>query len=125
MSHPQKTSAQLTSTLVSAISNLERRDFVLGMGSGLIFSIADLEGRSVTEPFMINTEDMQDIKPHIIKSIKRALKLRVALLQADIRSIEQVVTPPPPVDHDDYEELIDDYEYVQLDQKAFLGKKDQ
>lgn len=105
MSHPQKTSAQLTSTLVSAISNLERRDFVLGMGSGLIFSIADLEGRSVTEPFMINTEDMQDIKPHIIKSIKRALKLRVALLQADIRSIEQVVTPPPPVDHDDYEEL--------------------
>jgi hypothetical protein len=107
VSHPQKISAQLTSTLVSAISNLERRDFVLGMGSGLIISIADLEGRSVTEPFMINTEDMQDIKPHIIKSIKRVLKLRLASLQADIRSIEQIL---PPVDHNDYEELIDDDE---------------
>lgn len=89
--HPRVKNADRTAVLVAAVKKLENTKFHdKMMGSGLILSILDLEGREICEEFCIPGEDMDAIKPAIIASIKTALTRRKLLLANEIKSIEDL-----------------------------------
>ncbi len=88
---PEYRHSDLTSTLIDALKALSKTDFTRYMGSGLIISIANLEGEQLTSRFMIAGEDMEQIKHPIIASIKAHLVLRRIMRQSEIADIDAVL----------------------------------
>lgn len=82
-----------TNTLVGVVKYLEKHDFTTRMGSGVVVRLLDLEDKPICDEFCIRGEDLEPVKPLLINSIKEALKLRIALRQAEIREIESIQTP--------------------------------
>ena len=89
MNNPRNyNNAERTSTLIAALSVLQTEDFTKRMGSGIIVSLTDLEGKSLCDRFCLPAEDMQTIKVEIIKSLKTSLTRRKAQRQIELREIE-------------------------------------
>ncbi len=94
---PEAQRAQRTSTLIDNLRMLEERDFSKFMGSGVLMTLTDLDGKSLHEhgvsstTFCLAGEDMEAIKPSIISSLKESLRLRQLRLQMEMRDITCVL----------------------------------
>ncbi len=85
--------ADETRALVDTINKLTKRDFTTMMGSGILVSLTDLEGRAIAPEFCMPAEDMEGIKGAFITSIRAALERRLVRLQSEMRSIEETILP--------------------------------
>lgn len=82
-------SADYTHTLVAALKALQGTDFSKWMGSGILVDLTPITPeKHLANEFMLPAEDMEEIKPLIIKSLRRHLELRKARLLGEIRDIE-------------------------------------
>lgn len=85
----QMRNADRVSVLCNAIKTLQRTDFNTMMASGIMIRLTPItEGRHICDEFLINAEDMEEIKPAIIASLQEALKLRAIRLKSEIKEIE-------------------------------------
>lgn len=80
-----------TSTLIPVLKKLESTDFTKMMGSGINITLTDLEDVSLMSTFTINAEDMEEIKPAIIQSLRSALALRKNARKVEIGDIEKAL----------------------------------
>lgn len=84
--------AQETYRLINAATILLGTDFSSKMmGSSVIISLTDLEGNKITDDFSVNAEDLEQIKPAIIESLKTTLDHRLRRLQTEIKDIESLL----------------------------------
>jgi hypothetical protein len=79
-----------TDSITNAIAVLKSKDFTKSMGSGILVSLTTYEGKPLCAEFTLPAEDMENIKPNIIESLKKMLKLRRALLTSEISQIDKV-----------------------------------
>ena len=77
-----------------AIKALETTRFEAYTGSGFNITITDLKGKQLCPEFLVNGEDMDQIGPPIVKSLKESMKLTRLLLLAELKDVDEVLTPP-------------------------------
>lgn len=85
--------ASKTHTRTSAIKNLKSTDFKSFFGSGFNISITKLDGQHLCPEFVINGEDMLDIAPLLVESLRKSLMLKRHLLVDEIACIDECLNP--------------------------------
>ena len=93
--HVRRTNAQNPSTLVDTIARLNKTNFHDKlMASGVLITITDLEGKSITPEFMLAGEDLELVKVPIVHSIKAYLSRQLISLKAQVKSVENILDQP-------------------------------
>lgn len=84
--------ANRTSTVISALNMLENTDFQKMMGSGILVSFTPITpNRSLGEEFILAAEDMTEIAPLFVQSIRKFLELRAVMLQGELGDIRKAL----------------------------------
>lgn len=91
----RKQRASDTNVLIGAIVNLRKKDFDCCRGSGVLISLAGLDGKAIAAEFMVPAEQMEAIKALIITGIGDILQLRKHLRAAELRDIENILATFP------------------------------
>lgn len=90
--HKRVHNSQTTRNLTKAVEWLEKQDFELWTGSGVMVNITPITpGKDSPEEFMIPAEIMEELKPVICKSIRDGFRHRIALLKSEVKSLESAL----------------------------------
>lgn len=88
--HKRVIASQSTERLINTIRWFESQDFNKLTGSGIMISATQITcEKNPLEEFMVDGELLESLKPLICDSVRETLRMRVALMNSDIRKIQQ------------------------------------